>query len=193
MKSILATLLTSAALIAVPAAANTLDLRNQTDGDGSTREISFCARPSPDKPGLPGHAFLIFAVLDNSGVQKFRTLGHTVFAIGDALLSYGGLIPASGALVQEKYTSTKQECLTVQVNAADFNAAYATAAQPLSKIGIVFDEALPIQKAYSLGVEDCVQFLVSVASRFIPKGLKVPTRNTHELPLSYVRRLIDTN
>lgn len=172
--------------------AKTLDLRNQTDADGGSREINLCARPSPDKPGLPGHAFIAFSETTKDGIRTFRAIGHTVFSVGEALLSYTGLVTATGALVDEKYTSIKQQCLTLQVNKADYERSYGLAAQPLKVIGIVFDETKPIQKAYSLAAEDCVGFLITQAQYFSPK-LIVPSRNSSELPLNYVRRLIDAN
>lgn len=174
------------------ALAKNLDLRNKTDYDGGSREISLCARPSPDKPGLPGHAFIAFSETTKDGRRTFRAIGHTVFSIGEALLSYAGPVTAAGALVDEKYTSIKQQCLTLQVNKADFERSYGLAAQPLKAIGIVFDETKPIQKTYSLAAEDCVGFLITQAQLFDPKVV-VPSRNSSELPLNYVRRLIDAN
>lgn len=170
----------------------TIDLRNQTDGDGGSREVSFCARPSPDKPGLPGHAFIAFSETTKDGKRSFRAIGHTVFSAGEALLSYTGLVTADGALVDEKYTAIKQQCLTVLVNKADYQKSYGLVAQPLKSIGVVLDETKPVQKAYSLAAEDCVGFLITQAKLFTPK-VAVPSRNSGELPLSYVRRFIDAN
>lgn len=172
--------------------AKTLDLRNQTDADGGIREISFCARPSPDKPGLPGHAFVALSETKKDGSRTFRAIGHTVFTVGEALLSYTGLVTAAGALVDEKYTAIKQECLTLQVNKIQYEKSYGSVAQPLKVIAVAFDETMPIQKAYSLAAEDCVGFLISQANPFEPKVV-VPARNGGELPLKYVRRLIDAN
>ena len=189
---LLVTLLVGASSSSVVAYGKTVDLRNQTDGDGGSREISFCARPSPDKPGLPGHAFIAFSETSKDGKRAFRAIGHTVFSAGEALLSYTGLVTADGALVDEKYTSIKQQCLTLQVNKPDYQKSYGLVAQPLKAIGVVLDESKPIQKAYSLAAEDCVGFLITQAQLFSPK-VKVPSRNNGELPLNYVRRLIDAN
>lgn len=172
--------------------AKTVDLRNQTDVDGGVREISLCARPSPDKPGLPGHAFIAFSETRNDGSRTFRAIGHTVFSVGEALLSYTGLVTAAGALVDEKYTSIKQQCLTLQVNRGEYEKSYGLAAQLLKSVGVVFDETKPIQKAYSLAAEDCVGFLITQAQFFGPKVV-VPSRKGGDLPLNYVRRLIDSN
>lgn len=176
----------------VVAYGKTVDLRNETDGDGGSREVSFCARPSPDKPGLPGHAFIAFSETTKDGKRTFRAIGHTVFSAGEALLSYTGLVTADGALVDEKYTSIKQQCLTLQVNKADYQKAYGLAAQPLKVIGVVLDETKSIQKAYSLAAEDCVGFMITQAKLFAPK-VSVPSRNNGELPMNYVRRFIDAN
>lgn len=188
----------SCALLAIASAssslalAKTLDLRNQTDADGGIREISLCARPSPDKPGLPGHAFIAFAEITRNGKMNFRALGHTVFSVGEALLSYTGLVTAEGAMIEEKYTSIKQQCLTLQVNKVEYERAYGLVAQPLKDIGVEFDETKPIQKAYSLAAEDCVGFLITQAQIFSSK-ISIPSRDSNELPLNYVRRLIDAN
>lgn len=189
---LLTALLVTAASSSVVVYGKTVDLRNQTDGDGGTREVSFCARPSPDKPGLPGHAFIAFSETTKDGKRTFRAIGHTVFSAGEALLSYTGLVTADGALVDEKYTSIKQQCLTIQVNKADYQKSYGLVAQPLKAIGVVLDETKPIQKAYSLAAEDCVGFLITQANLFTPKVV-VPLRNNGELPMNYVRRFIDAN
>lgn len=173
------------------ALADTVDLRSQTDNDGGSREISFCARPSPDKPGLPGHAFIAFSE-EKDGKRSIRAIGHTAFSVGEALLSYSGIITGDGALVDEKYTSIKQHCLTLQVNRADYERAYGQALQPLKAMGIDLDETMPIQKNYSLAAEDCVGFLINQAKVFAPR-LVIPSRKIGELPLRYVRRLIDAN
>ncbi|MBF4989473.1 hypothetical protein [Methylophilus sp. 14] len=189
---IVVALFVAASFISSEVYSKTIDMRNQTDGDGGIREISFCARPSPDKPGLPGHAFIAFSETSKNGKRVFRAIGHTVFSVGEALLSYTSLVTADGALMDEKYTSIKQECLTLQVNKADFDKSYGLVAQPLQIIGVTFDETKPIQKSYSLAANDCVGFLIKQAQLYSPK-ITVPSRNNGELPLNYLRRLIDAN
>lgn len=191
-KSIATSAAVAACLLSLSAQAKTIDIRKSTDADGKVREISFCSRPSPDKPGLPGHAFIAFAETPKSGAITFRAVGHTVFSAKEAILSYGGLIDATGALVNEKYTSVKQQCLTLQVNKADYDASYSLASQPLSNIGVKFDETKPVQKSYSLGADDCVGFMVAQAQQF-SSAITVPARKSNELPLPYIRRLIDAN
>lgn len=187
-----AALLVAASSSSVLTYGKTVDLRNQTDGDGGSREISFCARPSPGNPGFPGHAFIAFSETTKDGKRTFRAIGHTVFSVGEALLSYTGLVTAAGALVDEKYTSIKQQCLTLQVSKTDYQKSYGLVAQPLKAIGVVLDETRPIQKTYSLAAEDCVGFMITQARLFTPKVI-VPSRNNGELPLNFVRRLIDAN
>jgi hypothetical protein len=184
-------LLAVAGASASPVIAKTLDLRKQTDADGGSREISFCARPSSEKP-VPGHAFIAFSETTREGKRTFRAIGHTAFSVSEALVSYTGLVTATGALVDEKYTSLRQRCLTLQVNKADYDRSYRLAMQPLKSIGIVFDESRPILKAYSLAAEDCVGFMMQQAILFVPR-INVPVRRNGELPLNYVRRLIDEN
>ena len=172
----------------------TIDLRTSTDADGTEREISYCARPSPDTAkNIPGHAFLVFGVIPKKMKPTFRAIGHTTFSPGAAIVSFTGLLTADGAVVEERYTSVKQQCLVTKVNKAAYDAAYASANQPLGVIGIVFDETQPYGLAYSLGVDDCMNFMISVAKRFMPQGLQVPARGTTELPMAYIRRMIDFN
>src|SRR5690606_36732076 len=74
------------------AGAHEKDLRRQTDAAGLT-EISFCARPSPDAFGFPGHAFVAFSDQIAGGSRSFRAVGHTLAAgTGTAavVLSYFG-------------------------------------------------------------------------------------------------------
>ncbi|MFC0048574.1 hypothetical protein [Rheinheimera tilapiae] len=180
-------------LMSASAIGKTINLRNKSDSDGGVREISFCARPSPATTGLPGHAFVVFAQTALGGKSKFRAIGHTVFSVGDAILSYKGIIPANGALVNENYTAIKQECLTVQVNASEFETTYLDTTQPLAVLGIKFDEKHPIQKSYSLSENDCMDFMLNIANRYKVKGINIPKRNQSDLPLPYLRKLIEAN
>lgn len=181
------------AVLVAPLAASgkSIDLRARTDADGLVREISYCARPSPDGPKhLPGHAYLVFGV-EGGGRFRFRAIGHTTSDVGPAIVSFTGLLKAQGAVVDEVYTAAKQMCLTTRVNRDAFEAAYSDAGNPLAALG--FDRDAPYVLAYSLGAEDCVGFMLRVARRFQANGLKVPARQALELPLAYLRRLVDAN
>lgn len=180
------------ALTPAMASGKVIDLRRQTDSDGVVREISYCARPSPDSAmKLPGHAFVTFATVDASGRTKFRSVGHTTFNVGAALLSYTGLLKADGAVVSEIYTSSKQRCLTTLVNRPAFDAVYQQAMNPLAALG--FSAEVPYALSYTLGAEDCLGFMIRVAKRFQADGMKLPARGAVELPLDYLRRMIDAN
>lgn len=185
--------LLSTAMASSVSFASERNFRHSTDSDGVSREISLCARPSPNGSELPGHAFVAFGEYSSKGAYKIRAIGHTVFSVKDAILSFGRLIPAKGAIDQEIYTSIKQSCLTLLVNKDQYDKLYQSVNQPLSSIGIKFDENKPFQKTYSLGSEDCIDYMLSIARTFASSGLVIPKRSGADLPLSYMRKLIDAN
>lgn len=169
-----------------------VDLRNQSDASGEY-EISFCARPSPAAGGLPGHAFVAFSHLPASGARAFTALGHTTHA-GPvrALLSYGGSFSAPGVLQEERYTAVKEACLVVKVNQPDYERALSSSQPVLTKLGLATGQR-PVLLAYSLGAQDCMGYMMTVARGLRAPGLTVPPRGKTELPLHYLRRFIDAN
>lgn len=172
----------------------TLDLKNSTDGDGGEREISFCARPSPDTiKNIPGHMFVAFSLVPKSGNRSYTALGHTTKEpLANVLITYLGFTdPVSGFLDEERYTSTLEQCLVLKVNKADYDTAFAIAKPNLDKYLPGLNA--PLLRSYSLGDKDCMEFTISIANLFKSKGLNVPVRKATELPLTYVRRLIDSN
>lgn len=139
------------------AAAKEIDLRNQTDADGEYN-IAFCARPSPDKTGLPGHMFVAYSKVTNTGERTFVAIGHTVGAdvgVASAVWSYFGN-PVNGLLKEEMYTAIEQKCLDVRVNQADFDKAFALTVSPLTALGISSGQNVVLEQ-YSLGEEDCME------------------------------------
>lgn len=173
------------------------DLRNQSDSDGNNYEISLCARPSPATAGLPGHAFVVYRVASADGGRNwFLAVGHTTHASPtQALLTYSGWLSGgvSGGLEEERYTAVKQNCLVLLVNKDPFNAALDRARDFLGgQLPSAPDRRATLLR-YTLGVEDCVTFVSRVGSNFAPLGLTVPVRGAVELPLTYIRRVIESN
>jgi len=181
------------AAFAGAALAKEIDLRVMTDQSGDY-DVAFCARPSPDTTGKPGHAFVSFSHVQASGDRDFLAIGHTVGADvspAKAIWSYFGS-PVSGLLKEERYTAIKQNCLDVNVNKADYDRAKAFTADPLAQLGISATDGVVLE-AYKLGSDDCMTFLIDVANSLKSRGLHVPQRNSGELPMAYVQRLSDAN
>lgn len=172
--------------------AKTLDFSNISDPTGEY-EVALCARPSPSTPkNLPGHAFVSFTHTNNTGQVSVKSIGHTtnVGAL-PALLSYFGT-PVSGYLSEEKYTSTMEKCLRIKVNKPDFQRALSHTENPLYKLGIG-DKNDPVLRNYSLGENDCMNFMVEVAKELTSLGLKIPDRKRAEKPLNYLERVLRAN
>lgn len=167
-----------------------IDLRNQTDANGEYA-ISLCARPSPGALSLPGHAFVAYSFRPTGGERKFLALGFTTDSSVKGVLSFSKVLSTPpGYLGEEKYTSVKEECLVLLVNEADFNATY-TLARPFYNVPAL--SALTYSGVYSLTTNDCVTFMTNTAKQFSPRGIKVPPRQPADLPLPYLRKLIDAN
>jgi hypothetical protein len=174
-------------------AAKTLDYRTLSDPAGEY-DIAFCARPSPDSTGKPGHAFVAFSHKGVGGDRDFLALGHTVSAgtaVASAGWSYWGA-PVPGRLKEERYTAIKQACLVVKVDRKDYDSGIARIVDPLAKLGLSRPGDI-VFESYRLGAEDCIAFMVSVANLLKPKGLKVPDRGGAELPMNYMGRFIAAN
>lgn len=172
--------------------AKTLDYSNISDPTGEY-EVALCARPSPGTlKNLPGHAFVSFTHTNNAGQISVKSIGHTtdVGAL-PALLSYFGT-PVSGYLSEEKYTSSMEQCLRIKVNKVHFQRALSHIENPLYKLGIV-DKNDPVLRNYSLGVNDCMNFMVEVAKELTSLGLKLPDRKETERPLNYLERVLKAN
>ncbi|MCU7646881.1 hypothetical protein [Pseudomonas piscis] len=170
-----------------------LDLRVKSDADGLEREILICARPS-GTASVPGHMFLAFSTRSAvSGHRTYYTIGHTTSApLAQTLLTYTGLIPnVSGYLTEERYTHAQEQCLVLAVNQGDYDRAFALARPSMEQIAGNMTSAGPLLLGYSLGANDCMTLAIGVAKIF--PGIKVPERKATELPMDYVRRLIDSN
>lgn len=176
-----------------PVFAKTIDLRRMTEASGEY-QISFCARPSPGASGLPGHAFVAFSKRTPGGDWTFHSIGKTIAAGTtpvDAAWSYFGS-PVSGLLKPEVHTSALQTCLTASVSSKDYHAAEALAENPLARYGLGLSSD-PVFEFYKLGTEDCISFVIDVASILKAAGLKAPTRHALDTPVEYVEALIQVN
>lgn len=182
-----------ATLVSASVMAKEVDLSNFSDPTG-VYNIAFCARPSPDATGKPGHAFVSFSHLPHGGQRDFLAVGHTVSAgVGPAEAGWSFFgAPVSGVLGEEKYTSIRQQCLDTQVNKADYDQARALATPALELMGIGQPGGSVFQ-AYKLGEEDCVTFMIEVANILKPRGLNVPARGAAEAPMAYMERFIEAN
>lgn len=165
-----------------------LDLRTMSEATGEY-SISLCARPSPSG-NIPGHAFVVYAHKPPGKERKILSLGFTTSAgPAKAALSYKGwLATADGYLGEERYTSINEQCLVALVDKNVFDQAWKLA-HPLASIPGLVD--LRWTSAYTLAENDCMTFMAGVA--MTAKGIKVPERGSTELPLRYMRRLIEAN
>ena len=179
-------------LSAPPSEARDKDLRTKTDAAGVT-EISFCARPSPNSFGFPGHAFVAFS--DQSAGGSFRSVGHTVApetGAAAALFTYFGGGSVAGQQVEERYSHLKQDCLTLQVDREVYQKSISAARPTLTVLGIP-DQAAASVERYSLSGNDCMDFIMRVAQPLKPAGLSIPPRGATDTPLDYIRKLTAAN
>ncbi|BBB64250.1 hypothetical protein UNDKW_5977 (plasmid) [Undibacterium sp. KW1] len=167
-----------------------LDLREQSDADGEYT-VSPCARPSPGASSLPGHAFVMYSYRSLAGDRRILSLGFMTNSAVKGVLSYIALLATPvGYPGEEHYTAAKEECLVLMVNKADFMTAMAIA-KPFYNIPTL--EKLTYSGIYSLTQNDCITFMFNVANRFASQGVVIPKRDTRDLPLVYLRKLIDAN
>ena len=177
-----------------PASARDKDLRTMTEAEGET-EVGFCSRPSPDKTGMPGHAFVIFSAQKPGGGRDFRAIGHTIAAgtsTAAAALTYFGGAPVAGKQMEERYTSIKQNCLAVKVDRSAYDNALAAVQPTLTALGMPADVGASAE-SYSLKDNDCIAFAEKVANSLKSQGLKVPARDATDTPASWIKKLIAAN
>lgn len=185
-------LLAGLSLTPVAGRAEVRDLATMSEA-GGPYEISFCARPSPEAFGFPGHAFVVFSSGDGTG-QTYTALGLTVAPDQspiDAAVSYFGVgIP--GVLAEERYSHVRQTCLTLRVNKLSYDRAMAGTRPLLEQLGIASTTG-PVRESYRLGANDCMSFVARVAAILAVDGLVVPERRAAELPIGYIGRLKAAN
>lgn len=185
---IAALLLTTAMTDAI--AAKSIDLSNKSE-PGEPYKIDFCSRPSPEGSGQPGHAFVAFSSAGPGGTRSFRAVGLQPSSLGGALKS---LLTGTdnGYVATEKYTAVLQNCLAVRVNKVDYERALQSALPSFAALGIT-NVDVPHLENYGLGADDCIGYVQRVGDTLKVLGLKVPTRNTGELPRPYIQRLEAAN
>lgn len=169
-----------------------IDLATRSE-PGGPYEVGFCARPSPNEKGFPGHAFVSFAQGSGDG-RTFLAIGRTIepgTSTGSAVAPYFGT-PVPGLVREEEYSHIRQNCMTVRVNADHYQAARAQALPRLASLNLETG-AVPRTEAYSLGSADCLTFVVDVARQLETAGLKVPARAPADLPQTYIRKLDQAN
>jgi len=174
--------------------AKEIDLRKSTDRVGIT-EIDFCARPSPNELGFPGHSFVILAERDQGKPLQFRAIGQTVapgVGVPGVVFSYFTGEPVAGLQAEEVFTHVKQACLSVLVDRTVYNNAVQAARPALVLLGLP-DNLAAYVESYRLGDNDCITFLMNVANTVKAAGLKVPPRTASDRPLGYVQKLIAFN
>ena len=164
----------------------TIDMRNQSEpGDGDHR-IHFCARSSPGKSGLPGHAFVAYSYIDAGNEHHYYALGSQPNGSNSLADLWGG-----GHLRAEVMTFDSQACYEVLVNKATYEVAWAHAKNPLTALGIVDQaNAFAVLRSYRLGSDDCRHFMGEVAAAI---GLRLPDFSTLRSPSAYVASLWQVN
>jgi hypothetical protein len=168
-----------------------LDLRKVA---GDEHAVVLCARPSPDSAAaVPAHAFVAFSYKTGAGDREYLAVGTVSGVQPKALLGFSTVFsPIPARLSEPDYAALKQRCLSLLVDRADFQRSVRLARRSLEAMASAVP-AQPVAVAYQLPAEECVKLFVSVAGAFGERGVKVPERREGELPLSYLRRLIDQN
>jgi len=98
----------------------------------------------------------------------------------------------SSPLPQGTSVFAERLCLELLVDKREFAAAGNLAEPFLKRVGSAETEPASVT-VQGLGQEEASKFITEVAVRFSTRGLYVPARRPGELPLAYVRRLIDAN
>jgi hypothetical protein len=179
--------------LAMPAEANHFDFRTQPDAD-ARYSIAICARPSPDSAsGIPPHAFAVWREVNDGGERVSMAVGY---APNDGLKALIGSStngsPVASQSSQGASAGGVRSCIELLVNKREFATAANVARAPFKRVGTAQAEAEPTA-VYSVAQEDASTSIAEVATRFSNRGLYVPGRRAGELPLAYVRRLIDAN
>ncbi len=153
----------------------------QTEPDGSTYEVGFCARGKNAEGSGPGHAFVVLQNIDkNSKRIEFLSAG---FGPPKSLP-----VHKYGLISPEYYSHPTQECLIAETNKDKYQRIKEgmQAQKEVSFAGIT----IPLSRPYVVVLDDCVTFMQAVAKDF---GLVVPNRVLGLLPLSFVQALKAAN
>ena len=178
--------------LATSAGAHHFDFRTQSDAD-ARYSIAICARPSPDSAsGVPPHAYVVWREANDQGERVSRAVGY---APNEGLKALIGPSTSVGTGVGQPSRGAApgvRPCLELLVNKREFAAAESIARATVKRDSATQTgpEAITV---YNLAQEDASGIIAEIATRFSNRGLYVPGRRAGELPLAYVRRLIDAN
>jgi len=180
-------------LLAAAAQAHTFDFRTRADAD-ARYSIAICARPSPDSAGgIPAHAFLVWRETGEHGEHVTKAVGYAANERLKAVMaSAASSAINSSQLTQGTSVPAVRSCLELLVDKREFAAAGNLAEPFFKRVGSAETEPASAT-VQGLGQEEASKFITEVAVRFSTRGLYVPARRPGELPLAYVRRLIDAN
>ena len=179
--------------LAMPAGANHFDFRTQPDAD-VRYSIAICARPSPDSAsGIPAHAFAVWREVNDGGERVSMALGYAPNDGLKALIAASSSgSPVASQSSQSASPGGARSCIELLVNKREFATAANVARAPFKRV-VASQAETELTPVYSVAQEDAFTSIAEVATRFSARGLYVPHRRAGELPLAYVRRLIDAN
>jgi len=100
--------------------------------------------------------------------------------------------PVDSQASQGASAGNVRSCIELLVSKREFATTANVVRAPFKRVGGSQTETEPIA-LYSVAQEDASTSIAEVATRFSNRGLYVPGRRAGELPLAYVRRLIDAN
>lgn len=177
-----------------PALAQEATVDKRIRSEPANYEISFCARPSPGATGLPGHAFVTFSQVigqtaGGADKRSFVSLGRSTDESGFDVI-HGKSV--KGFISEENYSHEKQRCLVVLVNQEAYESAFALTRPLLERLGIANQSyAGRVYSNYDLGENDCVTFVMEVASIV---GIEVLDRDGFDnFPMKYLEALREAN
>jgi hypothetical protein len=177
----------------VSAQAHTFDFRTRPDPD-VRYTLAICARPSPDSAGgIPAHAFLVWREAGEHGERVTKAVGYAANeGLKAVMASVASSMTNSSQLTQGTSIPAVRLCLELLVDKREFAAAENLTRPFFKHVGSL--ETEPTSAVVrSLGQEEASGLIAEIAVRFSNRGLYVPARRPGELPLAYVRRLIDAN
>jgi len=179
-------------LLAASAQAHTFDFRTRAD-PAVRYTLAICARPSPDSAGgIPAHAFLVWREAGEHGERVTKAVGYAANEGLKVVMVAPNPEATSSPLPQGTSVFAERRCLELLVDKREFAAAGNLAEPFFKRVGSAETEPASVT-VQGLGQEEASKFITEVAVRFSTRGLYVPARRPGELPLAYVRRLIDAN
>ena len=156
--------------------------------------LSFCARPSPDSGlAIPSHAFVSWSQVPAAGKRGYKAVGTVSGLQPKALVGFSrSITPVPMELTQGDYVSLVERCLNLLVSKTDYQRALKLGQSSLAQIASTIPSQ-SVSAVYSLPPEDCLTMFVEVMKLFGNKGIALPPRRPSEMPLAYMRRLVEQN